>query len=87
MIWLQMGDKSSVIFSKSFLLQLSKSRSMKKIYSPSSLLEGRDSILLIFRPRFAMQFNAFSNAPGLFDLREKAMLALFPFVLILKKVS
>ena len=46
------------------------------MYSPNSLLEGLDSILLILNPKSAILFIALSKAPGLFDINEKAKLAI-----------
>ena len=39
-------------------------------------MEGLDSILLILNPKSAILFIALSNAPGLFDINEKAKLAI-----------
>ena len=47
------------------------------MYSPNSLFEGLDSILLILNPKSAILFKALSKAPGLFDINEKAKLAIF----------
>jgi len=46
------------------------------MYSPNSLFEGLDSILLILNPKSAILFIALSKAPGLFDFNEKAKLAI-----------
>ena len=54
---------------------------MKKIYSPNSLLEGLDSILLILRFDFPKQDNALINDPGEFDNSENAQLAMLKFLL------
>ena len=46
------------------------------MYSPNSLFEGLDSILLILNPKSAILFIASSKAPGLFDFNEKAKLTI-----------
>ena len=46
------------------------------MYSPNSLFEGLDSILLILNPKSAILLIALSKAPGLFDINEKAKLAI-----------
>ena len=60
------------------------------MYSPNSLLEGLDSILLILNPKSAILFIALSNAPGLFEINEKAKLAIlakFEFDSLLNKTN
>ena len=46
------------------------------MYSPNSLLDGLDSILLILNPKSAIKFRASSKAPGLLEINEKAKLAI-----------
>ena len=49
------------------------------MYSPISRFEGRDSIRLMLRPRWAKQAKASSRAPGLLECIEKARLAIGPW--------
>ena len=66
-----MKNKNKAIWGPRF----GSSTSKKKTYSPSSLFEGRDSIRLMFRSKFATQERALSRAPGELACNENAKLA------------